>query len=157
MKCDFVVSTPCPFFNLSSYLWEFPLVVFERNRKRMQIVQTRMEFGLRKDVLWPPINCKDTQHPTWRVKKERSIRYWLGGRWLGGRGLHTTRSIAQIFLGVVLISLLTFMIVVKQSWLHVDSIFIWVPWHGGSVTPRPVLAKRSKQSWLPCRRATSFD
>jgi hypothetical protein len=36
-------------------------------------------------------------HPTWRIK----ISFSVGIRWLGGRSLHTTRSIAQIFVGVV--------------------------------------------------------
>jgi len=57
--------------------------------------------GLGKDVVLcsaPPNGCKDTQHPNWRTK----IRsFSVGIRWLGGRSLHTTRSIAQIFVGVV--------------------------------------------------------
>jgi hypothetical protein len=32
---------------------------------------------------------------------EKKTSFFVGIRWLGGRGLHTTRSIAQIFVRVV--------------------------------------------------------
>jgi hypothetical protein len=57
---------------------------------------------LEKDVvLWsaPPNGCRDTQHATWRIKNKRSFS--VGIRWLGGRDLHSTRSIAQMLVGVV--------------------------------------------------------
>jgi hypothetical protein len=34
--------------------------------------------------------------------KNKNKKFSVGIRWLGGRSLHTTRSIAQIFVGVVI-------------------------------------------------------
>jgi hypothetical protein len=46
--------------------------------------------------------CRVTQHPTLRVKRGK-VSYQLGSaRWSWGKGLHTTKSSAQMFLGVVL-------------------------------------------------------
>ena len=42
----------------------------------------------------PPNGFRDTQHPTWRFKHKKAFQW-------GGRSLHTTRSITQIFVGVV--------------------------------------------------------
>jgi hypothetical protein len=41
----------------------------------------------------------ETHIPYLENKKKRSFS--VGDRWLGGRSLHTTRSIAHIFVGVV--------------------------------------------------------
>jgi hypothetical protein len=49
----------------------------------------------------PPIRCRNTQDSTRRIKIRKTFQC-VGIRWLGGRSLHTTRSIAQKFLGVVL-------------------------------------------------------
>jgi hypothetical protein len=40
---------------------------------------------------------RHTQHPTWRIKVKS---FSVGIRWLGGTSLHTTRSIAQIIVGL---------------------------------------------------------
>jgi hypothetical protein len=48
-------------------------------------------------VLHQPMDAEiDTQHPTWRINL-RGISH----RWLGGRSLHNTRSIGQVFVGAV--------------------------------------------------------
>jgi len=49
-------------------------------------------------VLHHPKDAKT--HLENKNKKIREAFQWSGIRWLGGRGLHTTRSIAQMFLGV---------------------------------------------------------
>ena len=53
-------------------------------------------------VLHQPMDAEiDTQHPTWRIignTKKRS--YIVGGRWLGGGSLLTTRSIALYLWGL---------------------------------------------------------
>jgi len=73
----------------------------KKGKKKDQFWLTHYWHGLRKDVVLcpaPPHGCQDTQHPTWRIQEERVFSEI---RWLGGRGLHTTRSIALISLGVV--------------------------------------------------------
>jgi len=58
--------------------------------------------GVGKDAVLcpaPPNGRKATQHPTWRIKKQDGFS--MGIRRLGDRGLHTARSVAQIFVGVV--------------------------------------------------------
>jgi len=49
-------------------------------------------------VLHHPKDAKT--HLENKNKKIREAFQWSGIRWLGGRGLHTTRSIAQKFLRV---------------------------------------------------------
>jgi hypothetical protein len=75
----------------------------ERKGKRMQIVVCTQHNwrGLGKNVVMcsaPPNGCRDIQHPTWR----RNEKFLSGDQVVRGRSLHTTRSIAQIFVGVVL-------------------------------------------------------
>ena len=49
-----------------------------------------------------PNGCRSTQHPSHMENREKE-GFSMGIRWLGGRGLHTTRSvIAHISLRVVL-------------------------------------------------------
>ena len=50
----------------------------------------------------------------------------VGIRWLGGKGLHTTRSIARIFVGLYSMSRLICMILLR---MHVGLILSQVPWH----------------------------
>jgi hypothetical protein len=55
-----------------------------------------------------PFNgCRDTQHPAWRLLIDRKV---FSGDRLGGRSLHTTRSIAQIFVGLCSMSRLIYLI-----------------------------------------------
>jgi hypothetical protein len=73
-----------------------------KRKERKQIVCEHYRHGLGEVVVLcsaTPNGCRNTQHPTWRNYK-RSFSVEI--RWLGGRGLHTTRSITQIFVGGVL-------------------------------------------------------
>jgi hypothetical protein len=63
-----------------------------KEKERRQCKHYR--HGLGKDVVLcsaPPNGRRDTQNPTWTIEIRE---VFMGIRWLGGRSLHTTRSIA---------------------------------------------------------------